>query len=82
MKENDDGDDYSPTISGNVDEAPITHAMVMRFQMMSSEIASAAPERRTEVALNEMYAFLGNLVTVVHQLETGRAPDILNPPSF
>jgi hypothetical protein len=58
-------------------KAPITHGLAMNFQMMDNEIAEAAPADRLDVALNQMYIFLGHLIPVIHQLETGESPELL-----
>lgn len=75
-----DGSRYSAEIAIDTQHAPITSSLAMRFQAMDADIAAAPLGERNSVALNEMYAFLGHLITVVHQLETGTTPPIVSLP--
>lgn len=71
---------YRETVAIDPQRAPITHALMMKFQMIDADIAAAPAEERDAVALDGMYAFLGDLILAVHQLEVGDAPEVVAPP--
>lgn len=65
---------YRETVSIDPDRAPITYALVMKFNAVDADISTADESRQLQASLDGMYALLGDIVLAIHQLETGELP--------
>lgn len=59
--------------------APISYNLALRFNQLEADISSAEPNDQLDVALNGMMNFMSALVQAVHQLETGKLPEVSFP---
>ncbi len=71
---------YREEVTIDPDRAPITHALVMKLNVISADIEAATPDAQIRVAVDGIYGFLGDLVLAVHQLETNELPPVVSFP--
>ena len=60
-------------------EGPSSYNLALRFNQLEADISSAEPDDQLDVALNGMLNLMSALVQAVHQLETGKLPEVSFP---
>lgn len=56
------------------EDAPISAALTMKLQSIHADVAAASADEYPKAALAGVYDFMADVITAVHQLETGRPP--------
>lgn len=56
------------------EDAPITAALTMKLQSLHADVAASPGPEYLTAALAGLYDFMADVITAVHQLETGRPP--------